>query len=355
MSENFELVAPDKKTLISDQIQGTENTFSQRYQNVHYPFDNKEAYNEVVQNLTSYVSNLAELRLNKNFHNNLNFFERMGLVSQGKQEVHRRQVEMKKEVIVAGAIAASHALPYLYAWYQNRRIKREFLTNLVSWSGWIVGEGNFAYRNKIKKILEQNKSYNEKKVRSVFEQYASGELQKLPLFSDHIIKQPVEFFKTLVYLSDTKNPEQAERACALGKEGLGLRESQIEEYIRAGQGSQKDISDFISFNSNFITDYAGDLFNSLPQAAQFAHYMEINDPYRHGREARLEKLKSTGSKLAVGGVLGAITLTTGPLGDFIVASSGTLLFNLIGGDEVKKQLEFEKVYRGMLRDVKKIS
>lgn len=98
MSEEFELVAPDKKAKISDQIQSTERTFSQGYQNVRYPLDSKEAYNEVVLNLASYVSNLAELRINKNFHNKLNFFQRMGLVSQGKQEVHRRQVEIKQEI-----------------------------------------------------------------------------------------------------------------------------------------------------------------------------------------------------------------------------------------------------------------
>ena len=91
----------------------------------------------------------------------------------------------------------------------------------------------------------------------------------------------------------------------------------------------------------------------MPQAAQFANYMEINDPYRYGREARLKQLKSTGSKLAVGGVLGAITLATGGVGDAIITASGPVLFNLIGGDEVKKQVEFAKAYQGMLRDKKK--
>ena len=247
-------------------------------------------------------------------------------------------------------MASLHALPHLYAWHQEKQAKKEFLTNLVSWSGWIVEKENFAYRSKVKKILEKNESYNERKTRAVFEQYAGGELQRLPLFAPD---NPTEFFKMLVYLCDTEDPEQAERARALGKEGLGLQESQIEECIRVGRGSQQSTSDFVSFNSNFIADYARDLFDSLPKAAQFANYMEINDPYRYGREARLEKLKSTGSKLAVGGVLGAITLATGGVGDAIITASGPVLFNVIGGDEVKKQVEFTKAYQGMLSDVKK--
>ena len=41
-------------------------------------------------------------------------------------------------------------------------------------------------------------------------------------------------------------------------------------------------------------------------------------------------------------------------GDAIIAASGPLLYNLIGDGEAKKQFEFAKVYRGMLRDFKKI-
>ena len=351
MSENFELVSPDKKAKISEQLQVTENNFSHGYQNVRYPLDSKEAYNEVVLNISSFVSNRSELYMNSNFHNSLNFFEKMGLVSQGKQERQIREVGMKKEVIAAATIAAGHALPYLYAWHQEKQAKKAFLTNLVSWSGWIVEEESLVYQGKIKNILEKNKTYDERKVRSVFEQYAGGELQKLPPFASD---NPEVFFKMLVYLSDTENPEQADRVRALGKEGLGLIESQIKEYLRVARGGQQTTSDFVSFNTNFITDYARDLFGSLPQADQFAHYMEINDPYRYGREARLEKLKSTGSKLAVGGVLGAITLATGGVGDAIIAASGPLLYNLIGDGEATKQFEFAKVYRGMLRDFKKI-
>ena len=350
MSEEFELVAPDKQTLISDQIQSTERTFSHGYQNVGYPLDSKEAYNEVVLNLSSFVANLQELHMNRNFHNSLNFFEQMGLVSQGKLEEHKRIVELKKEITVGVAMASLHALPHLYAWHQEKKKKKEFLTNLVSWSGWIVKKENFAYRSKIKKVFEENESYNERETRAVFEQYAGGELQRLPLFAPD---NPTEFFKMLIYLSDTEDPEQAERARALGKENLGLWKSQIEECIQVGRGSQQSTSDFVSFNSNFITDYARDLFDSLPKAAQFANYMEINDPYRYGREVRLGKLKSTGSKLAVGAVLGGITLATGGVGDAIIAASGPALFNLIGGDEVKRQVEFVKAYQGMLRDVKK--
>ena len=353
MSEKFELVSSDKKTQIENQIQGTEVQFSHGYQKVSHPLDSKKAYNEVVQNLSAYISNVAEIHMNRSFHDSLNFFEKMGLVSQGKQQVHIRRTKLKKEVIVAGTLASLHALPHLYAWHQERQKKNEFLTTLVSWSGWIVEEENFVYQSKIKKILEQNNIYNEKQVRSVFKDYAGGELQRLPLFAPD---NPEKFFKLLVQLSDTENPEQKERAHVLGKECLGLWESQIEECIRVGRGSQLTTSDFVSFNSNFIENYARDLFDSLPQADQFTNYMEINDPYRFGREVRLQQLKSTGSKLATGGVLAAITLTTGGVGDAIVAASGPLLFNLIGGDEVKKQVEFTKAYQGMLRDlnIKKI-
>ena len=349
MSEKFELISSDKKTQIKNQIQGTEVQFSHGYQRVSHPLDSKKAYKEFVVNLASHISNVVELRMNKSFHDSLNTFEQWGLVAPGTQEAHKRGVKIKKEVIVAGTLASLHALPHLYAWHQERQKKNEFLTTLVSWSGWIVEEENFVYESKIKKILEQNNIYNERKVRSVFNDYAGGELQSLPLFAPD---NPEEFFKLLVQLSDTENPEQGERARALGKECLGLRGSQIEEYIRAGRDSQLTTSDLVSFNSNFIKDYAQDLFDSLPQAAQFTNYMEINDPYRFGREARLQQLKSTGSKLAVGGVLGAITLTTGGVGDVIAAASGPLLFNLIGDSESKKQLEFAEAYQGMLRDLK---
>lgn len=356
MSEKFELVPSDKKTQLQNQIQGTEMQFSHGYQKVSHPLDSKKAYNEVVLNLATYVSNVAEIRMNRSFHESLNFFEKSGLVSQGKQEEHVRATDLKKEVVVAGTIATLHALPHLYDWYTVKQSKRKILNNLVSWSGWIVEGGyeeNLAYRGKLEKILEENGNYNEKKVRSVFDQYAGGELHKLPPFA---LESPEIFFKTLVFLSDTENPEQCKRARALGKEGLGLRENQIEECILAGRGSQLTTSDFISFNSNFIERYVQDLFDSLPQARQFTNYMEANDPYRFGREARLQQLKSTGSKLAAGGVLAAITLTTGGVGDAIVAASGPLLFNFIGGDEVKKQVEFTKAYQGMLRDlnIKKI-
>ena len=352
MSEKFELVSPDKQAEISGQIQNTEEIFSHGHQKVRYPLGSKEAYNEAVQNLASYSSNVAELRMNRRFHENLNLFEKWGLVSQGKQERHRRGVELKKEAVVAGVMAISHALPYLHAWHQEREKKREFRTNLVSWSAWIVEEENLAYRGKLENILEKNKVYDERAVRSVFEQHAGGELQKLPSFA---LDNPEQFFKVLTYLSDTGNPEQDKRVRALGKEGLGLPERHIEEAIRAAQGGQLTASDFATFNSNFITDYARDLFDSLPQAAQFANYIEANDPYRFGREARLQQLKSTGPKLAVGAVLGAITLTTGGVGDAIIAASGPLLYSLVGGDEVAKQFEFVKAYRGMLHDVKKIA
>lgn len=352
MSENFELVSPDKQAEISGQIQNTEERFSQGYQKVRYPLGSKEAYHEVVLNLASYSSNVAELSMNRRFHENLNFFEKMGLVSKGKQESHRRRVELKKELLVAGVMTVGHALPYLQAEYQKRREKREFRTNLVSGSAWIVEEKNLAYRGKIKNILEKYKVYDERAVRSIFEQHAGGELQKLPPFA---LDNPEQFFKVLTYLSDTGNPEQDERVRALGKEWLGLSERHIEETIRAAQGGQLTASDFATFNSNFITDYARDLFDSLPQAAQFANYMEANDPYRFGREARLQQLKSTGPKLAVGAVLGAITLATGGVGDVIIAASGPMLYNLVGGDEVAKQIEFVKAYRRMLHDSKKIT
>lgn len=338
MSEKFELVSSDEKAQIENQIQGTEVQFSHGYQKVSHPLDSKKAYNEVVLNLSAYISTVAENRIHGNFHKSLNFFEKMGLVSKGKQETHKRLTELKKEVIVAGTVATLHALPHLYDWYKVGQSKRKILNNLVGWSGWIVEgeyEENLAYRGKIEKILEENGSYNERKVQSVFNQYAGGELQKLPPFA---LDNPEKFFKMLVFLSDTENPEQNKRARALGKEGLGLRESQIEECILVGRGSQLTTSDFISFNSNFIEKYVQDLFDSLPQAKQFTNYMEANDPYRFGREARLQQLKSTGSKLATGGVLAAITLTTGGVGDAIVAASGPLLFNLIGSDEVKRSV-----------------
>lgn len=155
MSEKFELVSPDKQAEISGQIQNTEEIFSHGHQKVRYPLGSKEAYNEAVQNLASYSSNVAELRMNRRFHENLNLFEKWGLVSQGKQERHRRGVELKKEAVVAGVMAISHALPYLHAWHQERGKKREFRTNLVSWSAWIVEEENLAYRGKIKNILKK--------------------------------------------------------------------------------------------------------------------------------------------------------------------------------------------------------
>ena len=155
MSEKFELVSPDKQAEISGQIQNTEEIFSHGHQGVRYPLGSKEAYNEAVLNLASYSSNVAELSLNRRFHENLNLFEKMGLVSQGKQESHRRGVEIKKELIVAGVMAVGHALPYLQAEYQKRRENRKFRTNLVSWSAWIVEEENLAYRGKLENILKK--------------------------------------------------------------------------------------------------------------------------------------------------------------------------------------------------------
>ena len=352
MNEGFGLIPTDKKTQISEQIQDTEKTFSLGYQKIRYPLDSKKAYQEVVLNISAFVSNVSEVYMNRRFHDSLNVIEsNMGLVSTAKQEQHIRVTKMKKEVIVAATTSALHALPHLYAWHQEKQAKNDFLNCLASWSGWIVEEEHLAYRGKIESILKNNNSYNERKVRSAFQQHVGGELQKLPPYT---LDNREEFFKMLAFLSDAGNPEHSERVYALGREGLGLRESQIEECIQAAEGGQLTASDFVSFNSNFINDYARDLFDSLPQAAQFTNYMEANDPYRFGREARLQQFKSAGSKLAVGGVLAAITLTTGGVGDAIVAASGPVLFNLIGGEETKKQIEFTKAYKEMLGDIKRL-
>lgn len=175
--------------------------------------------------------------------------------------------------------------------------------------------------------------YSSDRARQAFEQGAVSSLDRLDIPSD---RDQFRAFVTLVHATaDLSRADVRDRVMALTSM-TGLRDSRAQVIVDDAFENQGVISDISAVAGAGAGSILSDLARNLDVARAAGQYCLEHDPWANTRADRRAKV-ATAAKVGVPLILGALTLTTGPVGDALLVVAVPIISSLINEEASGKK------------------
>ncbi len=288
-------------------------------------------FDAVSKQMIGLFTDLIEHRANKNFHENLSFLQRQGIIPVSKEKLLSHKAIVDGQTLAASLLLQVGIRTVLYSLELFEK-KREFekLTEAVAAGiAFLIGEYTLPAQNVLRKIHRENFiDFDNNKLKKKYEKYIGSEIGKLPTPRSSDINTLRDVYISILTAADLEDEAVFRKAQDLGQiYGFGSRE--IEEIVLACKGGtnvESDLSGLVAVSLNSIL---ADLASSIEYAKSCARYSIDNDPYATLREKRRHIIMNSAINAAevIPGGAAAFALiekpTVGILSEFLNANFTT--------------------------------
>jgi len=240
--------------------------------------------------LAAVVHGLVENTLNERFHKGLNFFEKMGFLSDRKLQEHSSKVAFLKGGADFAVRAAVDLIPMVIDYVYRNNEFQTLSDFFIAWLAYVNREPSMALQNRVVRLYHGNeREYDHKRFLTVFDDGLSKRPGLLPPLPSSMIDHPEALFATMLAGCDLKNEAVLGRARELG-DYLRFKPVQIDEQIGLVLDGGAVVSDLTGFAGFSLDSLFQDLLVNFHHAREAAVYSVDNDPYHAMRQERKKRI-----------------------------------------------------------------
>lgn len=305
-----------------------------------------DAYEKGKDALTDVVIGLLNAKLNERFHTGLNFFEKMGFLSDRKLQEHGKRIAFAKGAADFVTRSLIDITPMVIDHVHRTREFQKLSDFFIAWLAYVNREPSVALQNRVVRLYKDSeREYDHQRFVSLFEESTTKRPGLLPIVPFGMREHPETLYMMMLAGCDLNNEGVLGRAHELG-EYLGFNAAQIEQQVGVvldGSAATSDLTGFAGFSFDSLFQ---DLALNVDHARDAAVYLVENDPYQQIRQERKKRILQG----SVGLAAAAMTLVSGPVGDIVIAASAPIVLNLVSTEPSPSQVV--EVHR-RLPDIKK--
>jgi len=316
-----------------------------------YNFLRKSPEYEILKkNFAAFLGSLWAQNRNKQFHESLNIFEKLGFLSKIKEKTHYQKVGIERDLVEIAVLAFTNLVPHIIQTYSRKKEANKVIEFVTAALAYVNQEATPLIQARVQFYYRiWNQEFTPDKFRSIFDKYVVDRFPDFPQIPDSLYKQRHTVFQTIISATDLKDPKVVQRASELG-EFLGESSIDIEEAIKNTEENLELFSDKTTFERLTLGNLFKDIVSDVIYLKQASDYTGSYDPFKNVREQR-KKIVVKGS---VGLTLAGLTFFTGPVGDMIIAASAPVINNLINKElDVDTALEIHRRFKALREDLSK--
>ncbi|WP_026731799.1 hypothetical protein [Fischerella sp. PCC 9605] len=273
----FQLISDTQQVLTSNYILRVSDVLNTT--GLYNYLRENDAFHKFRREFATLMANAVEGKMNEDFHNTLNFFEKLGFVSNSKYVEHQRRVGLRKGIVSFATSSLIIAAPALIDYiYQNRRAK-DLTEFVLGWQAYInKGNAFLIQKRAIQFHSAVNLKFDEQRFREIFERYANRNVFPTLKGRDESEEVRYQLFHTILSACDLNEPMSRE-VCLDCADVAGLSRNDAEEMISNYGQNQRLVSEVTGFAGIALGSIFQDLASSFDHAKQCSFYTIENDPY----------------------------------------------------------------------------
>lgn len=276
-----------------------------------------DAYGKASRNLAEVISGMVKEKKEKDFHNSLKFYEKLGFISSQKQHEYEKRINIAGQATAIAVNTAAAALPYIVDAIDTKMSKVNFEKFFMSWVGYINQNSEITpiMVSNTQKILIACNSRLER--RQIIAGIKTGQIVSAHL--PHLNKKNLSamnssgeenmnsFAKVVVSTADLQQPQVYDRALEFLEEVFFIPYLDAKSKLEDIKQAQEYLSDFLRFSSFDYITFFGSLINSGTEAAKIGKYNAGMDVYAQNRKKNKEKVVTVAK--TVGKIAGRIAVS----------------------------------------------
>lgn len=322
------------------------------FSNIYNFIHKNPEYEMLKKNLADFLSGIWANKKNKQFHDSLNVFEKLGFLSQIKETAHDFGTVLETNIVKASVFVFSQVVPFMIQKIANKRESDKAIESIIGGLAYINQIPTSQVQSRVQSYYHNyNREFDQDKFKILFDKYAVGHLPIFPEIPLSLFDKRHTLYQTILSSADLKDPKVVERASQYG-EFLGENNLVIDETIKNTERNLELISDKANFESITVGNLFNDLISDANYIRQSADYTASTDPFK--------KIRSRNKKIVVKGTvtatLAGLTYFTGPVGDMLITASipviDTLINNEMNVDTAIKIHDKFKTLKSDIHDLK---
>lgn len=291
---------------------------------------------------------LFQFSSNQQFHDNLNFFERMGFLSKQKEAQHQRLVALKSGAL-DGVIRVGADL-LLYNLEQRKR-QQGFDSVLEFYVGWMTtinGTQTRLMQSRTESFYQSmGRNFSPEQFQSIVDKYLDSDKTMAPRPKlDEVTLQ--DMFKSLITGVDIESEAVQERIKEFGGY-VNMKDSDVEALVTEHHNTSEVISSLHQFTALGYDSLFHDLVDDAEKARQSAVFLNEHDPFSNYRAENKQKLL----KGVSAGVPILLSFVTGPVGDVVLGLAGATAFSMLDKDSAMDTIRIQKSIKQFTTQLKK--
>lgn len=317
--------------------QNTQNSVSNFYLNMADILNSTGLYNYLRENefyqqakheFSDFLVTSMERSQNEKFHNSLNFFEKLGFVSNAKWQRHQQKIGLLKGLTSFTSLTALSLLPAVIDVVSRERKFANISEFLIGWLAYINKQNSIVIQKRVLQFLLACKyDLSADKYLRIFEKYVNSGQIRIPGLSFSNREFGYQLFHLILSASDLSDVNVAKRAEECG-DYLGIGEVEMRDILQNVYHNQTLVSDLSVFSGLSIPCLFEDLSQNFAHARECGFYSIENDPFCQEREKN-KKIIAQSVKLSVPLVFGGVSFFTGEIGDFLLFAAIPVINKLI--------------------------
>lgn len=348
MTNEYNLIPYENQLMISNDFSKISNLLNTT--GLYKFLKENDLYQNSKKEFSSMVTGFIENGINKDFHQNLNFFEKIGFLSESKFTKHQQKVGFYKGLTSFTVESTLSLAPAIVDYFY----KKEKFTNLKE---FVIG--GLSFINRENSILIQNKSevfyrllgekFKYSEYENLFNKYINQNIRVFPYLNKSNESEKYKLFNFIISVSDLNNLSVKSRSEEFG-EYLGLNTNEIIMALENVKESSDYISDIAKISSGItLTDIFRDISESFSHSKQYSLYSLENAPYSKKRIETREIINNT--------IKNSLPIVLTSLGTFntinnissLIEISSPIVSNILNSEiNIKKEIKIQKGFEVLL-------
>lgn len=331
------------------------------------------AYSEGVKMLSSYLANTVMAKKSADFHQNLNWIEKKGFLSESKRIAFEESAQRAGQQTVLVANIALNSVPYIASLISSNRDKKNIQDFFISWMGYLNKDSEITplmIHNTQSLLQAASIRITQEKIRAEMQmsQSQSGSRKHLNKNNRSILNKAEEsnllsIMNIMLSSADLERSEVKDRALELINEVFMLPYDEASKKLEDIMAAQEHLSQFLEFSSfSYLTFFNGFIY-SFEEAQRIGVYDVNLDVYAQKRLENRGKIINITKKAAQMVVSAGVSYVTGnpmpllssvvPTKDIVQLSEGLMSSTLnpnvspeVGMEIMKKIAEQRRAFNG---------
>jgi hypothetical protein len=187
----------------------------------------------VSKQMIGIFTDLVEDRVNKNFHDNLAFLQRQGIIPVSKERFldHERTVRVARGGTALLLQLGIHAVLYSLDFYGKKRDFEKLAESVAAGIAYLTGKYTLPAQNVLRKIYRANFiDFDDGKIKGIYQRYIGSEIGILPTPRDNDKVILRDIYTNILTAADLEDDTTFGRAHDLGQI-YGFGSNEIEDIV----------------------------------------------------------------------------------------------------------------------------